>query len=417
MPAGRALSYIVLWPIWLVLCPLAAAQSPERVDSAPLLARISSIVRENIDRLPNYTCTMTVDRSERVLKTGKLQMADRVRLEVAMVGDQELHAWPGSRSFGDLPVQNIAPSGTFSTGEFGVFLSAIFLSGTAQFNYDGIEELNGRKMHHFVYRIPRERSKYIVIVPKGKGIVGYEGSAWCDAQSLDLARLEIVMREIPANLAVSAGRLAIDYARVRVGRGDFLLPQSVDSTFTFEGLEGRNHTSFTGCREYAVESGISFGEIPATGGPAPARGSPVSLPEGAVIESRLETKLDPARLATGDAFEAMVIKASRQKKVVVAPKGARIHGHVSGVIVLPKPYACVGVMLHPDWIEFEGREGAFNAEQVLPLQPMNSPQSVDPRCPLQPDSGYRGGDHGRGSRGSFAWVHRLAHGGRFATSP
>jgi hypothetical protein len=377
----------MMWLSWLVLCPLAAAQSPESGDSAPLLARISSIVRENIDRLPNYTCTMSMDRTERVAKTGKLQMADRVRLEVAMVGEKELYSWPGSKSFRDLPVQDIAPAGSFSTGEFGIFLSAIFLSGTAEFVYDGLEELNGRKVHRFAYRIPRERSKYTVIVPQGKGIVGYEGSAWCDAQSLDLTRLEIVMREIPENLLVSGGRLSIDYARVRVGRGDFLLPQSVDSTFTFEGLESHNRTSFSGCREYAVESGISFGELPATEGPAPARAAPLSLPEGVVVESKLETKLDPARLATGDAFEATVIKASRQKSVVIAPKGARIHGHVSGVIVLPKPYACVGVMLHPDWIEFEGREGAFNAQQVLPLQPMNSPQSVDPRCPLQPDSG------------------------------
>ena len=130
---------------------------------------------------------MTVDRAERVLKSGKSRMADRVRLEVAMVGNRELYAWPGSRSFRDRPIQDIVPAGTFSTGEFGIFLSAIFLSGEAQFDYDGLEELNGRKVHHFAYRMPRERSRYTVIVPRGKGIVGYEGSAgvthdrsiWC----------------------------------------------------------------------------------------------------------------------------------------------------------------------------------------------------------------------------------------------
>jgi hypothetical protein len=408
MPAGRPLTDITMWLFWLGLCPLAAAQTPESGDSVPLLERIASIVRENIDRLPNYTCTMTVDRSERVLKTGKAQMADRVRLEVAMVGDQELYAWPGSRSFTNRPIQDIAPAGTFSTGEFGVFLSAIFLSGTAQFVYDGIEDLNGRKVHHFTYRIPRERSKYTVIVPQGKAVVGYEGSVWCDAQSLDLARLEIVMREIPQNLGVSGGRLTIDYARSQVGRGDFLLPQSVDSSFTFEGLDGHNHTSFSGCREYAVESGISFGEVPATDAPALAKPSAAAIPAGVMIESKLETELDMARLAIGDPFEATVTKPARQKNVVVTPKGARIHGHVSAVLTSGKANTCVGVMLHPDWIEFEGREGPFDADQVVPPEPAHGPASPYARCPWQPEAGsalmfMEGGRFASSSGHSIVW--------------
>jgi hypothetical protein len=371
----------------LVLCPLAAAQTPDIADTPPLLARIASIVRENIERLPNYTCTMTVNRAERILKTGKSQMADRLRLEVAMVGHQELYAWPGSRKFRDQPIQNIAPAGAFSTGEFGIFPDAIFLSGSARFDYDGLEELNGRKVYRFVYMIPRERSKYVVIVPRGKGVVGYEGSAWCDAASLDLVRLEIVMREIPEDLRVSGGRLVIDYARVPVGRGDFLLPRSVDSTFTFDGLESHNHTVFSGCREYAAESAISFGELPASEEPArPSSPSPVLMPAGVIIESRLETSLDPARLATGDAFEATVTKAARQKSLVVAPKGARIHGHVAGIVAGGKSNGCVGVELHPDWIEFEGREGIFDAEQLAPLLPMNGPRSRL-ICPWQPEPG------------------------------
>jgi hypothetical protein len=370
----------------LLLCPLAAAQTPETDDAAPLLARISSIVRENIDRLPNYTCTMTVDRAERIVKSGTPQMADRVRLEVAMVGKQELYAWPGSRKFRDQPIQSFVQDGTFSTGEFGVFLNAIFLSGTAQFDYGGLEEMNGRQAHRFVYRVPRERSKYTVTVPRGKGVVGYEGSAWCDARSLDLMRLEIVMREIPANLQVSAGRLAIDYARVRVGRSDFLLPQFVNNSVTFGGLEAHNHTVFSGCREYGAESAISLGELPATEPSAnPSPLSPVLLPAGVIIESKLETQLDPARIATGDPFEATITKAARRKSVVVASKGARIHGHVSGVIGAGKGFACLGVELHPDWIEFEGREGAFDAEQVMPVQ-LPGPR-INAKCPLEPQPG------------------------------
>jgi hypothetical protein len=97
--------------------------------------------------------------------------------------------------------------------------------------------------------------------------------------------------------------------------------------------------------------------------------------------------LDLARLATGDAFEATVTKAARQKRVVVAPKGARIHGHVSGVLASGKANTCVGVMLHPDWIEFEGRQGAFDADQVLPPEVPHGPRNPYGRCPWQPEAG------------------------------
>ncbi len=217
--------------------------------------------------------------------------------------------------------------------------------------------------------------------------MGYEGSAWCDIQTLDLVRLEIVMREIPENLLVSGGRLAIDYSRVLVGRSEFLLPRSVDSTFTFNGVEGHNHTSLSGCRQYAVESGISFGELPANEGPVSAKTAPLTIPAGVIIESKLDTELAPARLAKGDPFEATVTRAAHQKSVVLAPKGARLNGHVAEVLTPGGSGGCVGVMLHPDWIEFEGRDGAFDAEQVLPLAPGNGPRHPYARCPWEAERG------------------------------
>jgi hypothetical protein len=44
-------------------------------------------------------------------------------------------------------------------------------------------------------------------------------------------------------------------------------------------------------------------------------------------------------------------------------------------------------MLHPDWIEFEGRQGAFDADQVLPPEVPHGPRNPYGRCPWQPEAG------------------------------
>ena len=78
------------WPALssLVLLPVVA------LAQGPLLDRVITGVRENVEHLPNYTCTMVVDRSHRPVTSKVFQPVDKVRLEVAMVDNQELHACP-----------------------------------------------------------------------------------------------------------------------------------------------------------------------------------------------------------------------------------------------------------------------------------------------------------------------------------
>jgi hypothetical protein len=382
---------------WLALAMMAAAQTtakPQSEDLASLIDHAAEAVRANASRLPNYTCTMTVDRFERPPKAKEFARLDRVRLEVAMVSNHELYAWPGSKSFQDRPLQDMLPEGTISTGEFGILPRAIFLGGGTAFRYAGIEERNGRKVHHFLFRVPRALSRYRTMFPQVSDVVGYEGSVWNDVETLDLVRIDMVLTEIPASLPLRNGHIVIDYARMPVGASDFLLPQSVDSLFNVEGRENRNQTSFSGCREYRTESSISFDAPTPTAITSADAATPIVMPEGLEIESRLETELDSTRLATGDPFEAVVINPVRRKGVVLAPKGARIRGHVSRVLSTDKPYYCVAVFFQPEWIEFAGREGAFHAEQEVIAPPTAFPISrihgvvnsiPDPSCPLAPE--------------------------------
>src|SRR5215469_12007656 len=86
----------------LLLCWLIA---PSAADDLPpetlLLARIKAKAADNLRRLPNYTCTQTIERSRRPARARRFEPVDMLRLEVALVAGKELFSWPGAGQFED----------------------------------------------------------------------------------------------------------------------------------------------------------------------------------------------------------------------------------------------------------------------------------------------------------------------------
>jgi hypothetical protein len=78
-------------------CAVALAQapaSPTTSSSDPQLAGLRARMSDNLSRLPNYTCLMTVDRSSKPAGSSRgLNHIDTIRLEVAEAGTHEL--WDG----------------------------------------------------------------------------------------------------------------------------------------------------------------------------------------------------------------------------------------------------------------------------------------------------------------------------------
>src|SRR5262245_31211795 len=79
---------------------LPAFSQTELSPETLLLARIKVRAAENLTHLPNYTCLETVERSSR-RASGKFQLVDVLRVEVAFAGNKEMFAWPGSLKFDD----------------------------------------------------------------------------------------------------------------------------------------------------------------------------------------------------------------------------------------------------------------------------------------------------------------------------
>lgn len=323
---------------WLFFVAMALAAQEETPEPAHAgihpdvlrIARIKTRMRENLSQLPNYTCTETIERSQRGAKSRRFKLVDTIRLEVALVSGKELFAWPGAGKFEDRELRDLV-GGTIGNGSFGLHARSVFLSNVPTYQYEGIVEEFGRQLHRYRYNVPVNRSGYQLRVGDAVGVAGYHGTFDVDAGTLDLARLEVVAQDIPAHVPMAGARDEMRYQRVAIGEQDFLLPHSSELTLTdIGGEESRNRVSFSGCHQYSGESTISFDDPPQAGAAPAPPAAEVELPAGLLFEARLSDTIRFEGIAVGDRFEADIVSNARMNRTTIVPRGAKAHGRVTG---------------------------------------------------------------------------------------
>ncbi len=240
---------------------IAAAATYAQSDLPPQvlqLSRIKQHMKERLQQVPNYTCLQSTVRSERLSRINKTKVLDTVRLEVAEVDGKELFARPGQQ-FDQTNPAAFVTSGVVATGMFALFANALFVHDSGMMQWAGEEEMDGRKMLRYDFQVPLMRSGYNIHSGDRGAIVAYHGSFWTDPRTLDAFHLRVVADNIPPALGLLDTTLEIEYQTVRIGSGDALLPRSADLLLTqFSGVERRNLTTFSGCKQYGSESVLSF---------------------------------------------------------------------------------------------------------------------------------------------------------------
>lgn len=348
---------------WLTVLLCAATQAQEVTPELLLLARIKVHMESNLKRLPNYTCLQTIERSRRLAPGHKFELVDALRLEVAMVGNKELFAWPGAKNFEDRDLHELVQGGAIGNGNFGLHAYSIFLTSAPMFTYGGERDMNGRKTVRYDYRVPLVSSGYRLKSPPKEARVGYHGSFWVDARTLDLVRLEVVADDIPPELEIAQATTAVVYDQVKIHDEQFLLPSSSELLMIdVAGNESRNHTTFTGCRQFAGESVLSFAEPPPGETPAaPAVKKEIVLPPGLSVELQLETPVDSKQSYVGDPVNAVVTTNVKKGGVVVIPKGAEVLGRITRLERVSHRDAHVNICLRFYTVQFGGSTAAFRA--------------------------------------------------------
>lgn len=272
---------------------LLAALQTDLPAELVTLGKIKARMRQNLDRLPNYTCLETIERDQS--REGKpFERLDLIKMEVANVGTRELYSWPGSRRFDEKGLTDLVIGGMAGTGDFALHARTVFRSNTPIFTYRGAEATALR----YDYSVSRWLSGYritthISLTQKISAEVPYRGSFWVGAKSLELTRLAVYVDEIPIELGIHSADTRIDYGRVRIGHSEFLLPQSAEVELRYRnGTARRNRIAFSNCRQYAAESAVRFDDAPGDAASARTAVTEIELPAGFVIEAELEKPID-----------------------------------------------------------------------------------------------------------------------------
>lgn len=245
--------------------PLAAvilarvAISQDLPPEVLLLSRVKNHVKEELRHLPNISCLETVQREYQPAK-GKMRPLDTVRLEVLTNGDKELFASPGDRKFSERHPISYAGSGMLGDGLFGLYLKDILVTGNVSNEYKGEEEIVGRRLARFDYRLPLMWSGQTIQTEEGSGKVSLHGSFWADPRTYDVLRLELNAGDFPPTLPVTQATMTINYARTHLGdKLLVLLPESAEiREVKYSGEIHHNRIEFTHCREFGTESTINL---------------------------------------------------------------------------------------------------------------------------------------------------------------
>jgi hypothetical protein len=195
--------------------------------------------------------------------------------------------------------------------------------------------------------------------------VAYHGSFWVDAKTLDVVRLEVEADDIPLQLEIKTATDAIEYQRVKLGEEEFLLPSRSELQMTgTDGHQSLNRTTFSGCRQYAGESKISFEDPEALTDAAKQPERSLDMPAGLTLQVNLETPIAGGVSAVGDPVTAILKKDVKLGSGLVAPKGAFLHGRI--IALRRQDVQQAGWVIGFDFseLEWENTRAVLSAELV-----------------------------------------------------
>jgi hypothetical protein len=334
-----------------------------------LLSRVKRHIREELQNLPNISCLETV-RREFQPTNSRMRPLDTIRLEVLTNGDKELFASPGDRKFSERHPIGYAGSGVLGNGLFGLYLKDVLLNASASDTYKGEEEIGGRRLARFDYRLPAVWAGQVINLPEGSGRVGLRGSYWADPETLDVLRLELNAYDIPLSLPITEAVTSIDYAPTDLGNNlVVLLPRSADFLLgKLSGEVNHNRIEFTGCRVFQAQSTIDFAAPDSVQEPPHFGTSSVDdtlrpLPAGLRITVKLRNRITAA-MAVGSLIEGVVDGNVRANGAVVIASGSPVRGRIRRLerYTDPSPHFVVGLEFTE--VELQGVRHRFYASLV-----------------------------------------------------
>ncbi|MCU1236412.1 MAG: hypothetical protein JWP63_4379, partial [Candidatus Solibacter sp.] len=365
----------------------AAAAFAAEYDSSDVLKRAIQKVLDSARTIPNYTCVETVTRDYLEPRAYSLPRAcpvllklrehptpdvmlqpfsrDRLRLDVTMSSRGEIFAWSGAKQFEDSNVDKVVRNGPIATGSFGGFLIAVFESDVKKFNFERALQVPGTTLLEYSFQVAQADSHYNIKYDATSWMyVAYSGSFQLNAETADLVNMKLATGEMPPATHICLTTTNLDFERVQIGSGQFLLPKSVGQRFVYpDAGETENTTSLANCREFRGESTLTFspGETAEAGVRRMIARDPPALPSGLRFTMALDAPIAADTAAAGDPFTGKLVEAARDYGgKVLAPKGTLVDGRLVRVQTFARPSEAV-IVLKPEAMLLRGVRVAINA--------------------------------------------------------
>lgn len=255
---GRMFSVRHVCAVLLAAAAVSAITKPPPEDPENLLEKIRGRTAAYLAQLRNYTCHEVMNRLVRHGDTWNQQ--DRVDIEVAFIGQEELFARPGENRFTERVIDRVVQHGTVGNGAFGTLIQIITAGSVADFKYGGMGKKDGHKTFRYDFRVPLERSHFLIKHSGKQATVPFEGGVWVDTATLDLVRVDIHVKHIAPNLSVRGLQEVIHYELMHIGDTEVLLPRKSElATTDDDGNYSLNLVQLRNCYEFKSDSIVQYG--------------------------------------------------------------------------------------------------------------------------------------------------------------
>ena len=375
-----------------LLLPLSFwAASAGDIDSAALLSRAQSRIRNNAGKIPRYVCRQKIERTAfarlapnltvSVNKAGicwtlpdrglpkvpslSLIQADRAHLDVMLAQGAEFFSWPGGRSFDTSDPGDLLGGGLSGSGDFASFVINVFAGDEVTFEYLGT--CPSAACARYRYDVPLQVSHYIVKSVLETVTVGYHGTFDLDPQSAELVRMTVAPTELSEALPGACDiRTRMTYTRTTMQAGEFMIPESTEMEYLDgEGSYSLNRVSYEGCRQYTSESVLTFGDDT----PQLLTGDNTKISQappvaGSELTLRLASKIDSEHGSAGDNLEATLVRAVQDTEGGSIPAATIIRGHLAELQRVYFPRRQVVIAIRFDTIVLNGSPIRLTLEPI-----------------------------------------------------
>jgi hypothetical protein len=210
--------------------------------------------------LPNYICNQLTTRYlERSRSTG-WEPLDVITAKVVYEDGRE--------DYRDITVGGkkttksmMELGGSTSTGEFASTLHSLFSQASgAEFKLYESTSVNGSAASIYDFKVALRRSDWLIKVGGQELFPAYSGSVWIDKATAEVRRIEMQADNIPKDFPFDSIQMAVDYEKIRLGTGEFLLPVHSENLACQRGspICTKNAIDFRDYHKFTGESTIEF---------------------------------------------------------------------------------------------------------------------------------------------------------------